>query len=176
MRLSHLFAPTLRDDPSEADVASHRLLLRAGFVRQLASGLYTSLPLGVRSMRKIEDVVREEMDAAGAQEIRMPNLLPSEPWKATGRWELYGPQLFHVIDRHERELLLGPTHEEVVAPLVAAESPSYRSLPINLYQVGWKYRDEFRPRFGLLRVRELLMKDAYSFDRDEGAMRASYDV
>jgi len=176
MRLSHLFAPTLRDDPSEADVASHRLLLRAGFVRQVASGLYTSLPLGVRSMRKIENVVREEMDASGAQEIRMPNLLPSEPWKATGRWELYGPQLFHVIDRHERELLLGPTHEEVVTPLVAADLPSYRSLPINLYQVGWKYRDEFRPRFGLLRVRELLMKDAYSFDRDEKGMRASYDV
>jgi prolyl-tRNA synthetase len=176
MRLSHLFAPTLRDDPSEADVASHRLLLRAGFVRQLAAGIYTSLPLGVRSMRKIEHIVRDEMDASGAQEIRMPNLLPSEAWKATGRWDLYGAQLFHVIDRHERELLLGPTHEEVVAPLVAAESPSYRSLPLNLYQVGWKYRDEFRPRFGLLRVRELLMKDAYSFDRDEDAMRASYDV
>jgi prolyl-tRNA synthetase len=176
MRLSHLFAPTLRDDPSEADVASHRLLLRAGFVRQLASGLYTSLPLGVRSMRKIENVVRQEMDDSGAQEIRMPNVLPSEAWKATGRWDLYGEQLFHVIDRHERELLLGPTHEEVVAPLVAAESPSYRSLPLNLYQVGWKYRDEFRPRFGLLRVRELLMKDAYSFDRDEEGMRASYDA
>jgi prolyl-tRNA synthetase len=176
MRLSHLFAPTLRDDPSEADVASHRLLLRAGFVRQLASGLYTSLPLGVRSMRRIENVVRQEMDDSGAQEIRMPNVLPSEAWKATGRWGLYGEQLFHVIDRHERELLLGPTHEEVVAPLVAAESLSYRSLPLNLYQVGWKYRDEFRPRFGLLRVRELLMKDAYSFDRDEDGMRASYDA
>ncbi len=176
MRLSHLFAPTLRDDPSEADVASHRLLLRAGFVRQLASGLYTSLPLGVRSMRRIENIVREEMDASGAQEIRMPNLLPSEPWRATGRWDLYGELLFHVVDRHEREMVLGPTHEEVVAPLVATESLSYRSLPLNLYQIGWKYRDEFRPRFGLLRVRELLMKDAYSFDRDEEGMRISYDV
>jgi prolyl-tRNA synthetase len=176
MRLSHLFAPTLRDDPSEADVASHRLLIRAGFVRQVASGLYTSLPLGVRSMRKIETIVRDEMDASSGQEIRMPNLLPSEAWKATGRWDLYGELLFHVIDRHERELVLGPTHEEVVTPLVAAESLSYRSLPLNLYQIGWKYRDEFRPRFGLLRVRELLMKDAYSFDRDEEGMRISYDV
>jgi prolyl-tRNA synthetase len=176
MKLSRLFSPTLRDDPSEADVASHRLLLRAGFIRQLAAGIYTMLPLGLRSMRKIEAVVREEMDASGAQEVRMPILLPAEPWKATGRYDLYGDQLFHVVDRHERQLVLGPTQEEVVTPLVAAEHPSYRSLPINLYQVGWKYRDEFRPRFGLLRVRELLMKDAYSFDRDEDGMRASYDV
>jgi prolyl-tRNA synthetase len=176
MRLSQLFAPTLRDDPSEADVASHRLLLRAGFIRQLAAGIYTVLPLGLRSLRRIEAVVREEMDASGAQEVRMPILLPAEPWKATGRWDLYGDQLFRLVDRHERQMLLGPTQEEVVTPLVAADLPSYRSLPVNLYQVGWKYRDEFRPRFGLLRVRELLMKDAYSFDRDEDGMRASYDV
>jgi prolyl-tRNA synthetase len=176
MRLSRLFAPTLRDDPSEADAASHRLLLRAGFIRQLAAGIYTMLPLGLRSMRKIEAIVREEMDAAGAQEMRMPILLPAEPWKATGRWDLYGEQLFRLVDRHERQLLLGPTQEEVVTPLVAADLPSYRSLPVNLYQVGWKYRDEFRPRFGLLRVRELLMKDAYSFDRDEEAMRRSYQT
>ena len=176
MRLSHLFAPTLRDDPSEAEAPSHRLLVRAGFIRQLAAGIYTSLPLGLRSMRKIEAVVRQEMDAAGAQEIRMPILLPAEPWKATGRWDLYGELLFRLTDRHDREMLLGPTQEEVVTPLVAQDLPSYRSLPINLYQVGWKYRDEFRPRFGLLRVRELLMKDAYSFDRDEDGMRRSYDV
>jgi len=176
MRLSHLFAPTLRDDPSEAEAPSHRLLVRAGFIRQLAAGIYTSLPLGLRSMRKIEAVVRQEMDAAGAQEIRMPILLPAEPWKATGRWDLYGEQLFRLTDRHDREMLLGPTQEEVVTPLVAQDLPSYRSLPINLYQVGWKYRDEFRPRFGLLRVRELLMKDAYSFDRDEDGMRRSYDL
>ena len=176
MRLSGLFAPTLRDDPSEAEVASHRLLLRAGFIRQLAAGIYTTLPLGLRSMRHIEAIVREEMDASGAQEIRMPILLPAEPWKATGRWELYGELLFRLTDRHGREMLLGPTQEEVVAPLVAADLPSYRDLPVNLYQVEWKYRDEFRPRFGLLRVRELLMKDAYSFDRDEEGMRRSYDV
>ncbi len=176
MRLSQLFVPTLRDDPSEAEVASHRLLLRAGFIRQLAAGIYTTLPLGLRSTRKIEAVVREEMDATGAQEIRMPILLPAEPWKATGRWDLYGDQLFRLVDRHERQMLLGPTQEEVVTPLVAADLPSYRSLPLNLYQIGWKYRDEFRPRFGLLRVRELLMKDAYSFDRDEEGMRRSYQV
>jgi len=176
MRLSRLFAPTLRDDPADAEVASHRLLVRGGFVRQLMAGVYTTLPLGLRTMRKIEWIVREEMDASGAQEIRMPIVLPAEPWKATGRWDLYGELLFRLTDRHGRELLLGPTQEEVVAPLVAGEAPSYRDLPINLYQIEWKYRDEFRPRFGLLRVREFLMKDAYSFDRDEPSMSASYDV
>ncbi|HET9722810.1 MAG TPA: proline--tRNA ligase [Actinomycetota bacterium] len=176
MRLSHLFAPTLREDPAEAEVASHRLLLRAGFIRQVAAGVYTTLPLGVRSMRKIEEITRDEMDASGAQEIRMPIVLPAEPWKATGRFDLYGELLFKLTDRHGRQMLLGPTEEEVVAPLVAANLPSYRDLPVNLYQVEWKYRDEFRPRFGLLRVREFLMKDAYSFDRDEEGMRASYDV
>ncbi|HEU4355112.1 MAG TPA: proline--tRNA ligase, partial [Actinomycetota bacterium] len=176
MRLSHLFAPTLREDPAEAEVASHRLLLRAGFIRQVTAGVYTTLPLGVRTMRKIEEITRQEMDASGAQEIRMPIVLPAEPWKATGRFDLYGELLFKLRDRHGREMLLGPTEEEVVAPLVAANLPSYRDLPVNLYQVEWKYRDEFRPRFGLLRVREFLMKDAYSFDRDEDGMRASYDV
>ena len=176
MRLSHLFAPTLREDPAEAEVASHRLLLRAGFVRQVAAGIYTTLPLGLRAMRKIERVVREEMDASGAQEIRMPILLPAEPWKASGRWDLYGELMFHVRDRHERDLVLGPTQEEIVAPIVQAALPSYRDLPVNLYQIEWKYRDEFRPRFGLLRVREFLMKDAYTFDRDEAGMTASYRV
>jgi prolyl-tRNA synthetase len=176
MRLSHLFAPTLREDPAEAEVASHRLLLRAGFVRQVTAGVYTTLPLGVRTMRRIEQIVREEMDASGAQEIRMPIVLPAEPWKATGRYDLYGELLFKLTDRHGREMILGPTEEEVVTPLVASNLPSYRDLPVNLYQVEWKYRDEFRPRFGLLRVREFLMKDAYSFDRDEEGMRASYDV
>lgn len=176
MRLSHLFAPTLREDPAEAEVASHRLLLRAGFVRQLTAGVYTTLPLGVRTMRRIEQIVREEMDASGAQEIRMPIVLPAEPWKATGRFDLYGELLFKLTDRHGRQMLLGPTEEEVVAPLVAANLPSYRDLPVNLYQVEWKYRDEFRPRFGLLRVREFLMKDAYSFDRDEEGMRTSYQA
>jgi prolyl-tRNA synthetase len=176
MRLSELFAPTLREDPAEAEVPSHRLLLRAGFIRQVAAGIYSMLPLGLRAMRKIEAIVREEMDASGAQEIRMPITLPAEPWKTTGRWDLYGEVLFRLTDRHGRELLLGPTHEEVVTPLVAGDLPSYRDLPVNLYQVEWKYRDEFRPRFGLLRGREFLMKDAYTFDRDEEAMARSYDT
>jgi prolyl-tRNA synthetase len=176
MRLSRLFVPTLREDPAEAEIASHRLLLRAGFIRQVAAGLYTALPLGLRSMRKIEAIVREEMDASGAQEIRMPIVLPAEPWKRTGRYELYGEVLFRLTDRHGRDLILGPTQEEVVTPLVAGDLPSYRDLPVNLYQVEWKYRDEYRPRFGLLRVREFLMKDAYSFDRDEAGLRRSYDV
>jgi prolyl-tRNA synthetase len=176
MRLSHLFAPTLRDDPAEAEITSHRLLLRAGFIRQVTAGVYTILPLGLRTIRRIERVIREEMDASGAQEFRMPILLPAEAWKATGRWELYGELMFRLRDRHEREMLLGPTQEEVVTPLVDAEVPSYRDLPVNLYQIEWKYRDEFRPRFGLLRGREFLMKDAYSFDRDEEGMARSYAV
>jgi prolyl-tRNA synthetase len=176
MRLSQLYVPTLRDDPAEAEVASHRLLLRAGFVRKLAAGVYTTLPLGVRTMRRIEAIVREEMDATGAQEIRMPIVLPAEPWKQTGRWQRYGNEVFKLEDRHGREMMLGPTEEEVVAPLVAAENPSYRDLPLNLYQVEWKYRDERRPRFGLVRGREFLMKDAYSFDRDEAGLQESYRI
>ncbi|MEO8293775.1 MAG: proline--tRNA ligase [Actinomycetota bacterium] len=176
MRLSTLFAPTLRDDPAEAEVASHRLLLRAAFIRKVAAGVYTTLPLGVRTMDKIVRIVRQEMDDAGAQQIRMPIVLPAEPWKRTGRWQVYGDEVFKLEDRHGRELLLGPTQEEVVAPLVAAEKPSYRDLPLNLYQVEWKYRDERRPRFGLLRGREFLMKDAYSFDRDEEGLRESYRI
>jgi prolyl-tRNA synthetase len=176
MRLSVLFARTLREDPAEAEVPSHRLLLRGAYIRKLMAGVYITMPLGLRVMRKIEEIVRQEMDSSGAQEIRMPILLPGEPWKRTGRWETYGDLLFRLRDRHGRELLLGPTEEEVVAPLVAGDLPSYRDLPVNLYQVEWKYRDEFRPRFGLLRVREFLMKDAYSFDRDEDGMRASYEV
>ena len=176
MRLSELFARTLREDPAEAEAASHKLLLRAAFIRPLMAGVATTLPLGVRTMRKIEQIIREEMDATGAQEIRMPIVLPSEPWKLTGRWQAYGETMFKLTDRHGRELGLGPTQEEVVTPLVASELTSYRDLPVNLYQIGWKYRDEFRPRFGLLRGREFLMKDAYSFDRDEEGMRASYDA
>lgn len=176
MRLSELFAPTLREDPAEAEIPSHRLLLRAGFIRQVAAGIYTTLPLGLRAMRKIETIVREEMDASGAQELRLPITLPAEPWKATGRWDLYGDTLFRLRDRHDREMLLGPTQEEVVALLVDGDLPSYRDLPVNLYQIEWKYRDEFRPRFGLLRGREFLMKDAYTFDRDAEGMARSYDV
>jgi prolyl-tRNA synthetase len=176
MRLSRLFARTLREDPAEAEVTSHRLLLRAAFIRKEAAGVYTTMPLGLRTMRKIERIVREEMDACGAQELRMPIVLPAEPWKKTGRWHAYGDEIFRLQDRHGREFLLGPTQEEVVAPLVQQEFPSYRDLPVNVYQVEWKYRDERRPRYGLLRAREFLMKDAYTFDRDEEGMRESYRV
>ncbi len=176
MRLSVLFAPTLREDPAEAEVPSHRLLLRGAFIRPVVSGISATLPLGVRSMRKIEQIVREEMDASGAQEVRMPIVLPADPWKATGRYDLYGDLLFKLRDRHGREMLLGPTQEEAVTPMVAGDRLSYRDLPLNLYQIEWKYRDEFRPRFGLLRGREFLMKDAYSFDRDEGGMIRSYQL
>ncbi len=174
MRWSELFARTLREDPAEAEVPSHRLLLRAAFIRKVAAGIYTTMPLGLRTMNRIERIVREEMDAAGSQELRMPIVLPAEPWKKTGRWQAYGDLIFRLEDRHGREFLLGPTQEEVVAPLVQQEFPSYRDLPANVYQVEWKYRDEFRPRYGLLRGREFLMKDAYTFDRDEDGMRASY--
>jgi prolyl-tRNA synthetase len=176
MRLSRLFAPTLREDPAEAEVPSHRLLLRAAFIRPVVSGISATLPLGLRTMRKIEQIVREEMNASGAQEIRMPIVLPADPWKATGRHELYGDLLFKLRDRHGREMVLGPTQEEAATPLVGGERLSYRDLPLILYQIEWKYRDEFRPRFGLLRGREFLMKDAYSFDRDEDGMAGSYEV
>jgi prolyl-tRNA synthetase len=176
MRVSRLFARTLREDPAEADVPSHRLLLRAAFIRKVAAGIYTSMPLGLRTMNKIERIVREEMDASGAQELRMPIVLPAEPWKLTGRWEAYGDLMFRLQDRHERQFVLGPTQEEIAALLVQQEFPSYRDLPVNVYQVEWKYRDEFRPRYGLLRAREFLMKDAYTFDRDEEGMRESYRV
>jgi prolyl-tRNA synthetase len=176
MRVSMLFARTLRDDPAESEVASHRLLLRAAFIRKTAAGIYTTMPLGLRTTAKIERVVREEMDAAGSQELRMPIVLPAEPWRATGRYDAYGDLMFRLEDRHGREFVLGPTQEEVVAELAQHELPSYRDLPSNVYQVEWKYRDEFRPRYGLLRGREFLMKDAYSLDRDEVGMRESYQA
>ena len=172
--MSKLFARTLREDPAEAEAPSHRLLLRAAFVRKLMAGVYTTMPLGFRTMSKIEEIVREEMEASGAQEIRMPITVPAESWQATGRWDVYGEELFRLKDRHGRDLLLGPTQEEVVIPLVAGEFPSYKDLPVNLFQVEWKYRDELRPRYGLLRGREFLMKDAYSFDRDVESMARSY--
>ncbi|MFL5766307.1 MAG: proline--tRNA ligase [Actinomycetota bacterium] len=174
MRMSQLFARTLRDAPADAEAVSHKLLVRAAMVRQLMSGVYTFLPLGLRVLRKIERIIREEMDASGAQEITMPVLLPAEPWRATGRLEAYGELMFKLRDRHERELVLGPTEEEIVTPLVAGELGSYRDLPVNLYQSGLKYRDESRPRYGLLRAREFLMKDAYSFDRNEDDLHVAY--
>jgi prolyl-tRNA synthetase len=176
MRASLLFARTLRDAPAEAEAPSHRLLVRAACVRQVVSGVYTMLPLGLRVLRRIEGIVREEMDRAGAQEVRMPILVPSEPWRLTGRWDAYGDEMFRLTDRAGRELGLTPTAEEVVTPLVAAELGSWRDLPVNLYQIGWKYRDELRARGGLIRGREFLMKDAYSFDRDPEGVRASYSA
>lgn len=171
-----MFARTLREDPAEAEAPSHKLLLRGAFVRKLMAGVYTTMPLGLRTVRKIEAIVRDEMDAAGAQELRMPIAVPAEPWQQTGRWDAYGDELFRLRDRHGRDLLLGPTLEEVVTPLVATEFPSYKDLPVNVYQIEWKFRDELRPRFGLLRGREFYMKDAYSFDRDEAGMAASYQL
>jgi prolyl-tRNA synthetase len=174
--MSQLFARTLREAPADAEAPSQQLLLRGAFIRRLMAGVYIMLPLGLRTLHKIEQIVRQEMDAAGAQEIRMPILLPAEPWKVTGRWQAYGNEMFKLVDRGGRDLGLGPTHEEVVTPVVAGELRSYRDLPVNLYQVEWKYRDELRPRFGLVRAREFLMKDAYSFDADIAGMQRSYEV
>jgi len=174
MRYSRLLIPTTKEDPAEAEVPSHRLMIRAGFIRKLASGTYTYLPLGWRSLLKIMAIVRQEMDAAGAQEISMPILQPLELWQQTGRDADYGPTMCRFEDRHGRWNALAPTAEEVVTHLAANEISSYRQLPINLYQINAKFRDEFRPRFGVLRSREFLMKDAYSFDADEAMLEASY--
>lgn len=174
MRQSQLFIPTLREAPSEAESVSHQLLLRAGLIRQLAAGVYTYLPLGRRVLRKLEAIVREEMDRAGAQEVLMPALQPAELWRKSGRYDIYGPELVRLRDRHEREFALGPTHEEVITALVRDEISSYRQLPATLYQIQTKFRDEQRPRYGLLRGREFLMKDAYSFDADWESLHRSY--
>lgn len=174
MYYSKLLIPTLRDVPGEAEVISHRLMLRAGMIRKLAAGIYSYLPLGYRVIRKIENIVREEMNRAGAQEIYMPMVLPAELWRETGRWEKYGKELLRLKDRHERDFCLGPTHEEVVTDIVRNEVKSYRQLPLNLYQIQSKFRDEIRPRFGLMRGREFIMKDAYSFDADQAGAEESY--
>ncbi len=175
MRFTKFFTPTLREDPGEAEVISHRLMLRSGMIRKIASGIYTYLPLGYRVIRKVEQIVREEMDRAGAQELLMPVALPAELWKETGRWNEYGKELVRFVDRHEREFCLGPTHEEVITDLARREVKSYRQLPLNLYQIQTKFRDEIRPRFGLMRGREFIMKDAYSFDRNEEEAKTSYN-
>ena len=175
MRMSRLYAPTLREDPQEADIASHRLLLRAGFIRKTASGLYSYLPLAWRSLRKIEQVVREEMDGIGAQELMLPILTPAELWHQSGRWDDYGPELMRIDDRHGREFCLGPTHEETFTDLVRNELRSYKQLPVTLYQIQYKFRDEMRPRFGLLRGREFIMKDAYSFHDSRESLQQTYD-
>jgi prolyl-tRNA synthetase len=171
---SKLLIPTLREDPGEAETVSHRLMLRAGLIRKTAAGIYTYLPLGLRIIRKIEQIIREEMNRAGAQELLMPIASPAELWRETGRWDFYGKELFRLKDRHERDFCLGPTHEEVITDLIRREVRSYRQLPLNCYQIQTKFRDEIRPRFGLMRGREFIMKDAYSFDQDEQGARESY--
>jgi prolyl-tRNA synthetase len=174
MRFTQLLLPTLREDPADAEVISHKLMLRAGMIRKLAAGIYTMLPLGVRVMQKVERIIREEMNRAGAQEVVMPCLLPADLWQESGRWEQYGKELFRLKDRHDRDYCLGPTHEEVITDLARREIRSYRQLPINLYQIQTKFRDEVRPRFGVMRGREFVMKDAYSFDADEAGAEQSY--
>lgn len=176
MKQSLGFFPTLREAPKDAEAISHILMTRAGLVRQLAAGLYIYLPLGWRALRKIEQIVREEMDAAGAIEVLMPSMQPDTLWKQSGRWDVMGPELMRLHDRNERSFVLGPTHEEVITHLAANEIRSYRDLPKNLYQIQTKFRDEVRPRFGVVRAREFIMKDAYSFDRDEEGAARSYQA
>ncbi len=174
MKSSELFYPTLREVPSEAEIISHQLLLRAGFIRKTSGGVYTYLPLGYRVIRKIENIVREEMDRAGGQEVLMPIVQPAELWQKSGRWEVYGEEMFRLQDRHKRHFALGPTHEEIITTLVDSDIHSYRDLPLLLYQIQNKYRDEIRPRFGLMRGREFIMKDLYSFDIDDEGLDKSY--
>jgi prolyl-tRNA synthetase len=175
LKWSSLLIPSLREVPAEAEIVSHQLMIRAGMLRKLAAGVYSFLPLGWRVIKKIEQIVREEMDAKGAQELHMPALQPAELWQESGRWEHYGPELMRLNDRHERSFCLGPTHEEVITDLVRRDVKSYRNLPLNLYQVQTKFRDEIRPRFGVMRGREFIMKDAYSFDRDYAGLEQSYE-
>ena len=174
MKWSETYIPTLRDDPAEAEIISHKLLVRAGYIRKLAAGVYNYLPLMQRVLTKISNIVREEMNASGAQEILMPVLHPAELWQKSGRWQAIGKELMRAKDRHDRDLVLGGTHEEVVTNLIKGEVRSYRQLPLNLYQIQNKFRDEIRPRFGLMRGREFIMKDAYSFDRNEESFKRSY--
>ena len=174
MKMTNLYAPTLREVPAEAEVPSHQLMLRAGMIRKAAGGVYSYLPLAWRTLRKIEQIVREEMDAKGGQEIAMPIVQPAEIWQQTGRWDVYGDEMFRLKDRHQRDFCLGPTHEEMVTTLVKQDVRSYRQLPLLVYQIQNKYRDEIRPRFGLMRGREFIMKDLYSFDRDTAGLEISY--
>ena len=174
MRLSRSFLPTLKETPAEAQIASHRLMLRAGLIRQTSAGIYAWLPVGLRVLRRIADIVRDEQDAIGAQEVLMPTVQPAELWKRSGRYDAYGPEMLRITDRHERDLLYGPTNEEMITELLGQGVRSYRELPQVLYQVQWKFRDEVRPRFGVMRGREFLMKDAYSFDVDYDGAVATY--
>jgi len=176
MRTSNLLISTLKETPADAEVISHQLMLRAGMIRKLASGIYTWLPLGLRVLRKVENIVREEMDRAGAQEILMPAVQPAELWEESGRWQKYGPELLRLSDRHKRDFCFGPTHEEVVTDLIRREIRSYKQLPANFYQIQTKFRDEVRPRFGVMRAREFIMKDAYSFHENAGSLDETYQV
>ncbi len=175
MRLSSFFLPTLKEDPAEAQIVSHRLMLRAGMIRQASAGIYSWLPLGFRVLQKVEQIVREEQDAAGCQELLMPTIQSADLWRESGRYDGYGKEMLRIIDRHEREMLYGPTNEELITDIFRQTVRSYRDLPKLLYHIQWKFRDEVRPRFGVMRGREFLMKDAYSFDLDYAAARRSYN-
>jgi prolyl-tRNA synthetase len=174
MKASRFFIGTLKEAPTDAEIVSHQLMMRAGMIRRVAGGIYSYLPIGLRSVRKVETIVREEMERAGAVEILMPSVQPAELWQESGRWTQYGPELLRMKDRHERDFVLGPTHEEVITDIARREIRSYRQLPLNFYQIQTKFRDEIRPRFGVMRGREFIMKDAYSFDRDEAALAVTY--
>jgi len=176
MRLTRLPLNTLKDTPADAEVTSHQLMLRAGLIRRLASGLYSWLPLGMRVLRKVEAIIREEMDRAGALELLMPSVQPAELWQESGRWNDFGPELLRFVDRHKREFCLGPTHEEVITDIARRELRSYKQLPVNFYQIQSKFRDEIRPRFGVMRAREFTMKDAYSFHLDEASLMEGYEL
>ena len=176
MRSSVLFLPTMKETPAEAQIVSHRLMLRAGMIRQTAAGIYAWLPLGQRVLRNIEQIVREEQDAAGAQEVLMPTIQSADLWRQSGRYDAYGKEMLRIMDRHDRELLYGPTNEEMITDIFKAYAKSYKDLPKNLYHIQWKFRDEVRPRFGVMRGREFLMKDAYSFDLDFAGARRSYQA
>ncbi len=176
MRISQFFVATSREAPAEAELASHKLMLRAGLIKKLGAGLYTWMPLGLRVLRKVEAIVREEMDRAGAIELQMPAVQPAELWQESGRWEKFGPQMLRIKDRHERDFCFGPTHEEVISDIARRDIKSYRQLPVNFYQIQTKFRDEIRPRFGVMRAREFLMKDAYSFDASKAGLQNSYDA
>ena len=175
MRLSRTFLPILKETPKEAEIVSHRLMLRAGLIRQEAAGIYAWLPMGLRVLRKIEQIVREEQNRAGAQELLMPTIQPADLWRESGRYDAYGKEMLRIADRHEREMLYGPTNEEMITDIFRASVRSYKDLPMNLYHIQWKFRDEVRPRFGIMRGREFLMKDAYSFDLDKEGARHAYN-
>jgi len=175
MRVSEFPLSTLKETPSDAEVISHQLMLRAGMIQRLAAGIYTWMPLGLRVLRKVERIVREEMEAAGSLEMLMPAVQPAELWQESGRWQAYGPELLRLSDRHAREFCFGPTHEEVITDIARREIRSYKQLPLNYYQIQTKFRDEIRPRFGIMRSREFLMKDAYSFHVDQASLQQTYE-